>query len=114
MPEDHGNKTEEPTEKRLQEAVAEGRFARTPDLTIVFVLSAAMMALSSGGRALSLQIANLSIGIFAHLGGFSFTPESITEWAGLSAKTMLGLILPLAGACTVATVLAGGLQTRFR
>ena len=34
-------KTEEPTEKHLQEATEEGNFARTPDLQVVALLIAA-------------------------------------------------------------------------
>ena len=46
---EHDQKTEQPTEKRLREAAARGEFARTPELTVVLVLAAALgvIALSS-------------------------------------------------------------------
>ena len=114
MADDEGNKSEAPTEKRLQEAWSEGRFAKTPDLMIVAVLCAAMMTISSKGHDIAMEIASLSVGIFGHLGRFTITAEAIPDWAGLCARTMIGLLMPVCGACLAATVIAGGLQTRFR
>ena len=107
-------KTEEPTEKHLQDAVEEGQFARTPDLQTVFILIAAFFAIGFGTKEYSERIASISVGIFAHLGKYSINPEAIGEWSGVAAQTMLGLILPIAVTCTLAGVIAGGLQSRFQ
>ncbi len=107
-------KTEQPTEKRLRDATEEGQFARTPDLQVVFILIAAFFVIGFGSREYSERIAGISVGIFAHLGKYSIKPEAIGEWSGIVAQTMLGLILPIAVACAIASAIAGGLQSRFQ
>jgi len=111
---DNGTKTEQPTEKHLREAWDEGRFARTPDLQVAFVIAAAMCVLAFSGRDCCVQISSIAIGILGHLGREAFTADAVLEWAGVAAKTMLGLILPVAIACAAAGALAGGLQSHFR
>ena len=107
-------KTEQPTEKRLHEATEEGQFARTPDLQVVFILIAAFFVLAFGSRDYCERIATISVGIFAHLGKYSIKPEAIGEWGGVAAGTMLGLVLPMAITCALASAIAGGLQSHFQ
>ena len=111
---DDGNKTEQPTEKHLREAWDEGKFARTPDLQVAFVIAAAMCVLAFSGRDVCVTISSIAVGIFAHLGSGGITAEAVLGWAGIAAKTMLGLMLPVAVACACAGALAGGLQSHFR
>ena len=111
---DPGVKTEQPTAKRLHEAVEEGNFARTPDLQLVFMLVAAFFVLVFGSREYCERIAGISVGIFGHLGSYAIMPDAISEWSGIAVGTMLGLILPMALACAGAAMLAGGLQSRFQ
>ena len=111
---DQGVKTEQPTEKRLRDAVDEGQFARTPDLQVVFILVAAFFVLNFGMRDYCERIASISVGIFGQLGKYAIMPDAISEWSGIAARTMLGLILPGALACAGAAALAGGLQSQFR
>jgi flagellar biosynthetic protein FlhB len=111
---DQDVKTEQPTDKRLHDAMEEGQFARTPDLQVVFILVAAFFALSFGSREYCERIASIAVGIFSQLGKNPLAADGISELAGLAAKTMLGLILPIAASCAGAAALAGGLQTHFR
>ncbi|MEI8108429.1 MAG: EscU/YscU/HrcU family type III secretion system export apparatus switch protein [Verrucomicrobiota bacterium] len=111
---DQGVKTEQPTEKRLREAAAEGQFARTPDLQVVFILLAAFCVFQFGSREYTEKIARISIGIFGHLHDYTIKPEAISDWTQIAATTMLSLILPMALACAGAGLLAGGLQSRFQ
>ena len=111
---DQGNKTEQPTEKRLREATEEGQFARTPDLQVVFILIGAFFVLAFGSREYCHRIAGIAVGIFAHLGKYSIMPDAIGEWGGIAVETMLGLTLPMAVTCAIAAALAGGLQSRFQ
>ncbi len=111
---DQSVKTEQPTAKRLHEAVEQGNFARTPDLQLVFILLAAFFVLAFGSREYCQRIASISVGIFGHLGRYAIKPEAIEQWSGLAVGTMLGLILPIALACAGAALLAGGLQSRFQ
>ena len=114
MAEDHGNKTEQPTEKRLREAWEEGKFARTPDLQVAAVLAAAMCVLAFSGRDCCVKVSSIAVGILGHLGRDAFSAEAVAQWAGIAATTMLGLVLPVAIACAGAGALAGALQSHFR
>lgn len=111
---DNGVKTEQPTDKRLRESAEEGQFARTPDLQVVFILVAAFFVLTMGSKEYCARLASMSVGIFGHLGKYAISPEAIPDWSRLAAGTMLGLILPIAAACAGASLLAGGIQSRFR
>ncbi len=109
-----GSKTEQPTEKRLREAQAEGQFARVPDLNVVFVLIAAAMMFLFTAQEYTQRIASITVGIFGQLGKYAMNPDTISQWVSTSVMTMLGFIVPMGGACAAASTLAGGLQSRFR
>lgn len=111
---DQGVKTEQPTEKRLQQATDEGQFARVPDLQVVFILVAAFFVLSFGSRECCQRLAGISVGIFGHLGKYAIKPEGIGEWSAIAARVMLEFALPMALACAGAGLLAGGLQSGFQ
>jgi flagellar biosynthetic protein FlhB len=111
---DQDVKTEQPTEKRLHDAFEEGQFARTPDLQMLAILVAAFFVLSFGMREYCEQIAGIAVGIFSQLGKNALAVDGVAEWTGFAARTMLGLVLPIALACAGASALAGGLQSQFR
>jgi flagellar biosynthetic protein FlhB len=113
MPE-KGLQTEQPTEKKLRDAVAEGNFAKTPDIQTVFVLTAAFSVVSFYGREQAEAVASMAVGIFGGLSRYQISIESVRDWATLAATTMLGLILPMCVTCAVAGIVACGLQSRFQ
>ena len=110
---DEQNKTEEPTEKRLSEAQAEGQFARAPDLQVVALLAAVLWGISVRGQGIAEHVASLAVGIFSHLGMSEIRPEAAGIWGPDALKTLLSLLLPTAIVCFIAAVLMGGAQTRF-
>ena len=111
---DKSLKTEEPTLKRLEEAYSRGRFAQSPEVGVVFVLTASFTVLLFTARQRSEELGTLARGIFGHLGEFSITRESASHWLGEGLVSMLYLAFPLFAACLLAGVLAGGLQSGFR
>lgn len=113
MPND-GDKSEQPTEKRLREAHAEGQFARAPDINVVFVLAAALGVMLFTMREQTTRIAEIAIGIFSHLGKYTIESQVMGDWSRLSVATILQLVLPMGVACAGAGLLAGGLQSRFQ
>ena len=50
MPEYSGERTEQPTHRRLEDAAKRGQFARSAEVQTIFVLLAGMLALSFTGR----------------------------------------------------------------
>jgi flagellar biosynthesis protein FlhB len=113
MPE-KGLQTEQPTEKKLREAVAEGNFAKTPDIQTVFVLSAAYAVVAFYGREQAQAVASMAVGIFGGLARYQISVEAVRDWATISATTMLGLVLPMCVTCALSGVVACGLQSRFQ
>ena len=113
MPE-KGLQTEQPTEKKLREAVAEGNFAKTPDIQTVFVLTAALAVVSFYGREEAVSVASMAVGIFGGLARYQINVEGVSEWATIGATTMLGLVLPICATCGAAGIVACGLQSRFQ
>jgi flagellar biosynthesis protein FlhB len=113
MPE-HGLKTEQPTEKRLRDAQTEGRFAKAPDISVVFVLVGAFAALLFTTQEQAGQIAEIATSIFSHLGKYALKPEAVAKWSGPAALLLLSLVMPMGVACMGAAALAGAFQSRFQ
>lgn len=111
---DKSSKTEEATPKRMQEAHERGQFAKAQEIGVVFVLAAAFVVLVFGARAQAGQVGWATTSIFNHLHDFTVTRESITHWFPWCLKLVLTLLFPMMLACTVASILAGGLQSGFR
>ena len=109
-----GEKTEKATPKRLEEAFKKGQVARSPEVQTVFVLAAALFALSFSGPELWKVLANT---MAASLGHLHDTPLSLNMMQGYAASAAL-VIARCAGPVVIATMigglLAGGIQTRFR
>jgi flagellar biosynthetic protein FlhB len=113
MAEDDQNKTEQPTPKRLQEAQEMGNFAKAPDLQTVAILAGALWAISTVGHELAVRVASLAVDIFGHLSRTEIRPEAVGPWGREAFTTLFGLSIPLAGVCTVAAILVGGVQSKF-
>jgi flagellar biosynthesis protein FlhB len=109
-----GDKSEQPTEKRLREAHAEGQFARSPEINIVFVLAAALGVMAFTLREQVVRIVEISVNVFSHLGQYSFESQVIGEWSRISVGEILQLVIPMGATCAAAGVLAGTMQTRFQ
>ena len=111
---DDGNKTEQPTAKRLEEAHDEGNFARAPDVQLVAVLAAFLWSISVFGRGICEEIASVAVSIFSHLTRMEIRPESAGPWSYEAFKTMVVVVLPLSMACGFAGSLMGAVQSQFR
>jgi flagellar biosynthetic protein FlhB len=114
MAESAGEKTEKATPKRLEEAFKKGQIARSPEVQTVFVLGAALMALSFSGGETWKMLANTMAATLGHLHD---TPLSLNMMPGyaLSAVMVIGhCVGPVVIATMIGGLLAGGLQTRFR
>lgn len=111
---EQGLKTEQPTDKKLNEAFAEGNFAKSPDIQVVFVLAAAFGVMIFAGHEQTERLASIAVGIFGGLARYQIDPHAIGEWTATSVWTLLAFILPFSVTCALAGALAGGLQSGFR
>lgn len=114
MADEHGEKTEQPTSKRLEEASRRGQFARSPEINTALAVLAAALGLHAFGKSLSGGLlAALSEGLGnLHQGMPSevVVGRLLGNWLWLLATLTAGI----AGAACLASVVASVLQSRFR
>ena len=61
---DQEQKTEQPTEKRISEAHDRGQFAKSPEMTLLFLFAALLAVLGFTAQAASRDIAEYATGMF--------------------------------------------------
>lgn len=111
---DKDSKTEEPTGKRLNEAMEEGRFARSQELQVVFIVGAAFAAISFSVGDAAHDIMNFTVNVFTQLGGIRLQLDTVPTTLN-DLMAMCGRILaPMLVLTVIAAVLAGGLQSGFQ
>lgn len=114
MSEFAGEKTEQATPKKLQEAHDRGQFPRSAEVQTVFVLGAALMALTFSGKEIWRLMALSQASILGHLHDTPITMSTLQGYAIKSALLFGSCVWPVLAATTLGGLLAGGIQTRFR
>src|SRR5678815_2284612 len=96
MAEQRGEKTEQATPRRLEEAWKKGQFARSAEVQTVLVLFAAMMALLFAGREMWHHLAMAMYSVLGHLHDITITTDQMQSHAvsGLLAVSYTHLTLP--------------------
>jgi flagellar biosynthetic protein FlhB len=110
---DQDQKTEQPTGKRLGEAVERGQFARVPEMQVVFTLAAALSMIVFIGNACVQRLGEFWVGIFTRFTAMEIRPESVTSLFGETLLMLAPIVLPVLFATAGAALLAGGLQSGF-
>ena len=114
MASENDNATEKPTEKKLSESHAKGQFAQAPEIQVVFGLVAAyfvfLFTIDSQSRFMIETVA----GVLGNLEKYQIISDFIPQWTTMAFLTMFGLLAPMFLATTIASLLAGGLQTHFK
>ena len=109
-----GEKTEQPTQRRLEEAIKKGQTPRSAEVQTVFVLLGGVAALTFTGRETWQLLVNTEVQTFSHLYN---TPISVDSLQGYGVSGAL-LILKCAGPFVFITMLAGlvagAIQNRFQ
>jgi flagellar biosynthetic protein FlhB len=111
---DNDQKTEQASERHLQEALEQGRFVKVPELSVLLILVAALFALAFTAQASTDRLARFCMTSFS---GFASTPvrsDTVTAMVGEMILVGGAVALPMVVACAGAAMLAGGLQTGFR
>jgi flagellar biosynthetic protein FlhB len=111
---DQDQKTEQPTEKRLNESHERGQFAKTPDLAVLFSLAAVLGVLGFTARVASRDIAEYAIGIFTHFGSTTVQRDTVGVQIGEAILVIFNAFLPLLVSVVIAVLFAGGVQSGFR
>jgi flagellar biosynthesis protein FlhB len=112
--EQNGEKTEQPSQRRLEEAFNHGQIARSPEVQTVFVLMAGMMALDFSGPDIWRMMIVAMGSMLSHLHDTPLVQSGMQSYA-ISGAMLLGhCVWPVLAATLIGGLLAGGLQTRFR
>lgn len=107
-------KTELPTQRRLDEALKKGEFPRSAEVQTVFVLVAGMMALAFVGQETWGQLVHSFIGTLGNLHSIPITLDSMQTHGVTGALVAAKCVWPIVVAIMVAGLLAGGIQSRFQ
>jgi flagellar biosynthetic protein FlhB len=114
MSEHAGEKTEQPTPRRLEEAWKRGQFARSAEVQTVFVLGAGFLAVLFTGVEMWRTLSNTLTMTLSHLHEVPLTRNAmqghLIDWV----LVLGGCLWPVLAAATAGALLAGGSQSRFR
>lgn len=114
MSDEGGDKTEQATPKKLQEAFNQGQFARSAEIQTACVLLATATALSSAGPMIWRTMAGSMSSLLAHLHDTPVTANAMQGYIITSVGVLGRCVWPLLLTTLLTGVLAGGVQTRFR
>ncbi|HTG43341.1 MAG TPA: EscU/YscU/HrcU family type III secretion system export apparatus switch protein [Verrucomicrobiae bacterium] len=113
MSEQAGEKTEQATPKRLEEALRKGQFAKSAEVQTVFVLTAAFIALRMAGPDAWSRLAFAFQGIFQNLHKTSLAQENLQGYLINGALLFAICTGPVVLCTAIGGLLAGGIQSRF-
>jgi flagellar biosynthetic protein FlhB len=109
-----GEKTELPTQRRLEEAVKNGQFARSGEVQTVFVLFAALLALQFTGTDLWNRLSHALIMLLSHLHDTPLSANLLQRYTINAVTFFAACVGPIVLATMVGGVLAGSIQSRFQ
>lgn len=109
-----GEKTEQPTLRKLEEAVKKGQFPRSAEVQTIFVLMGAMMALLFCGSDTWRQLVLTFTGTLGHLHEFPLTPNAMQGFCIDGMLVLARCVGPVLVAVVLGALLAGGIQSRFQ
>jgi len=108
-----GEKTEQPTPRRLEEALKHGQIARSPEVQTAFVLLGGLAALAFGGQEIWRQLVSSMVISLGHLHDTTLSMDALQGYAVAGALILLKCVAPVLIATLLAGLLAGGIQNRF-
>src|SRR5438067_1943413 len=111
---DHDQKTEQPTEKRLADAFDRGQFAKSHEITVLFAFVALLGALGFTAQAASHDIAEYAVAMFTQFASTPVARDTVTVQIGEAMFTVGRALAPILIGVVAATLLAGGVQSGFR
>lgn len=114
MSEQLGEKTEQPTPRRLEEAWKKGQFPRSAEVQTAVVLGAGFMAIVFSGRDAWQTLAGTLTATLGHLHEVPLSRDAMQGYVAGAVLILGRCVWPLLAASAAAGLLAGGMQSRFR
>ncbi|MBC8094596.1 MAG: EscU/YscU/HrcU family type III secretion system export apparatus switch protein [Akkermansiaceae bacterium] len=113
MSEQQGEKTEQPTPKKLEEALKKGQIARSQEVQTAFVLLAGVAALAFSGGEIWKQLVGAMVNSLSHLHDTQFTVNALQGYGVVGTLVLLKCVGPVVLATALGGLLAGAIQNRF-
>ena len=111
---DQEQKTEQPSEKRLSEAMDRGQFAKSHELTVLFPIAAVLGVLALTVHTASRDIAEYAVSIFTRFASTPLSRDAVVIQLADVLWTTGRVLGPMLLAIVLATLLASGVQSGFR
>lgn len=109
-----GEKTEQATEKKLQDAQKQGQIPRSQEVQTLFVLISGTLALIFAGGEMWRALIDSMYAVLGHLHELPVTSVAVQNYF-TNGALLIGLVVaPVALTVMVGGVLAGGVQSRFQ
>ena len=109
-----GEKTEQATPRKLEEASKKGQFPRSAEVQTVFVLGGGMLALMLTGGETWRQIVHSFTAVLGHLHEIPLTVDGMQGYFINGALAVAQCVWPVLLATVLGGLLAGGMQSRFQ
>lgn len=114
MSEQLGEKTEQPTPRRLEDAVKKGQFARSAEVQTIVVIMSVGLALTLTGAETWRNMVYTMSRVLGHLHDVPVSPTALQGYAIQGAMVVGQSVWPVLFAAMLGGLLAGGLQSRFQ
>ncbi|HEU5081194.1 MAG TPA: EscU/YscU/HrcU family type III secretion system export apparatus switch protein [Opitutaceae bacterium] len=111
--EDKESKTEQATGKRINDAILKGQFPKSPEITLVFTLVAALAIFSFTASTAAREVGGLTEHIFTQLGTIRLRLDAMPTELSDVPIVIAKVLGPIIGTIVLAVLLAGGLQSGF-
>jgi len=114
MSEQAGEKTEQPTPRRLEESIKHGQIPRSAEVQTVFVLMGGMTALMFYGQEMWRQLVETMVVTLSHLHDTSMSVNSVHGYSVSGSLLLIKCVGPVVLATLFGGLLAGAIQNRFQ
>jgi flagellar biosynthetic protein FlhB len=114
MAEDTGEKTEQPTQRKLEDAIKKGQTPRSAEVQTVFVLFGGVAALTFCGRETWQLFVSTEVQTFSHLYNTPVTADSLQGYGVMAVLMIFKCAGPFVLMAMLSGLVAGAIQNRFQ
>ncbi len=113
MAESTGEKTEAPTQRKLEDAISKGQIPHSDEVQTVFVLMGAFAAMTFAGREIWQQLVVSTTFSLGHLHDTPINSDSLQAYSITGLMVVMKITAPFVVATALSGLLAGAIQNRF-
>lgn len=113
MAEQAGEKTEQATPRRLEDALKRGQIPQSAEVQTVFVLMGGLAAMTFAGREIWQQFVSALTMTLGHLHDTTISQDSLQGYSVTGLRVLAKCVGPIVLATSLAGLLAGAIQNRF-